>query len=51
MFCLEHGQAVATLLRSEPAQGALSAFVFWDAKRPITVRLLNHLDLDVLARP
>lgn len=38
------------LVMSEPAQEFLSAFVFWDSKRPITARLLNLLDLVALAR-
>jgi len=38
------------LVTSEPAREFLSAFIFWDAKRPITARLLNLLDLATLAR-
>lgn len=38
------------LVTSEPAREFLSAFIFWDAKRPITAQLLNLLDLAVLAR-
>jgi len=38
------------LVTSEPAREFLSAFVFWDSKRPITARLLNLLDLTALAR-
>jgi hypothetical protein len=38
------------LVTSRPAQEFLSALVFWDAKRPITARLLNLLDLAALAR-
>lgn len=37
------------MLHSEPAQSFLSAFVFWDAKRPITAQILNLLDLKALA--
>jgi hypothetical protein len=33
------------LLRSEPASGLLRAFLFWDAKRPITTDVLQRLDL------
>lgn len=38
------------LVTSEPAREFLSAFIFWDAKRPITAQLLNLLDLWALAR-
>jgi len=38
------------LVTSEPAKEFLSALIFWDAKRPITARLLNLLDLAALAR-
>jgi len=45
----EECHAVAALLRSAPAQELFSSLIFWDAKRPITARLLNQLDLDSLA--
>ena len=35
---------------SEPARAVWSAFVVWDAKRPVTVQLLNARDLMTLAR-
>jgi hypothetical protein len=38
------------LLQSEPAREFWSAFIFWDAKRPITAQILNLLDLAALAR-
>ena len=38
------------LVMSDPAKEFWSAFIFWDAKRPITAQLLNLLDLMVLAR-
>lgn len=37
------------LVQSEPARDFWSAFVFWDAKRPITAQILNLLDLEALA--
>lgn len=37
------------LLNTEEAKGFFSAFLFWDAKRPITAKLLSNLDLDALA--
>lgn len=38
------------LVRSEPAREFWSAFLFWDAKRPITSQTLNLLDFSALAR-
>ncbi len=38
------------LVTSEPAREFWSAFIFWDAKRPITAQLLNLLDLEALAQ-
>ena len=43
-------RCVASLLNSKAAREFLSAFIFWDSKRPITVDLLRRLDLPVLAR-
>lgn len=37
------------LLSSEPARDFLSAFVFRDAKRPVTAEMLNRLDIEALA--
>jgi hypothetical protein len=42
--------AACWLLRSDPARAVLSAFTFWDSKRPITKQVLDHLDLRALAR-
>ncbi|MGA2062142.1 MAG: methyltransferase domain-containing protein [Thermoguttaceae bacterium] len=39
-----------SLLSSEVAQEFYSAFVFWDAKRPITVDVLKQLNLIALAK-
>lgn len=49
--CPSQAQAeyLASLLNSSPAQAFYKAFVFWDAKRPITVDLLRRLDLRRLA--
>jgi hypothetical protein len=41
---------IAELLNSRPAREFYSAFVFWDAKRPITIDMLRRLDLSALAR-
>lgn len=43
-------RALHDLVTSEPAREFWSAFVFWDAKRPITAQILNLLDLAALAR-
>jgi hypothetical protein len=46
----EECKTLHELLRSEPAREFWSAFIFWDAKRPITAQILNLLDLAALAR-
>ena len=38
------------LVDSEPARQFWSSYIFWDAKRPITARILNLLDFEALAR-
>ena len=38
------------LLASQPANEFLCALTFWDAKRPITAKLLNQLDLVKVAK-
>lgn len=38
------------LVQSEPAREFWSAYIFWDAKRPITAQILNLLDFAALAR-
>ncbi|MDH3603273.1 MAG: SAM-dependent DNA methyltransferase [Candidatus Tectomicrobia bacterium] len=43
-------QGIASLLNSRMAREFFSAFIFWDAKRPITTDLLRRLDLWSLAR-
>jgi hypothetical protein len=40
---------VASLLNSEQAREFFSAFIFWDAKRPITVDVLARLDVTKIA--
>lgn len=39
---------IARLLNSDVAKEFYEAFIFWDAKRPITIELLRRLDLDAL---
>jgi hypothetical protein len=46
----EEAEFLAALLSSEPAKEFLSAFIFWDAKRPITVDVLKQLNLVALAK-
>lgn len=46
----QEAQFIADLLNSGPACGFYSAFVFWDAKRPITIDMLRRLDLAAVAR-
>jgi hypothetical protein len=46
----EQADFLATLLNSSPAQQFYRAFVFWDAKRPITADLLRKLDIRRLSR-
>ena len=45
----EDAGQLADLLNAQEARGFFNAFVFWDAKRPITVNLLGSLDLEALA--
>ena len=52
-FACNSAQECRTLQRlveSRPAQEFWSAFVFWDAKRPITAQTLNLLDFAAVAR-
>lgn len=42
-------QVLHDLVQSEPAREFWSAFVFWDAKRPITAHILNLLDFKAIA--
>lgn len=47
--CEAEARLLGRLLASSAAQEFFSAFVFWDAKRPITTELLRRLDLERLA--
>ena len=42
-------KAVADLLNSRVAQEFFSAFIFWDAKRPVTIEVLQRLNIAALA--
>lgn len=46
----EEASTVEALLNSQPAREFFSAFLFWDAKRPVTADVLRRLDLLTLAR-
>lgn len=41
---------ISEMLNSTVAKEFFSAFVFWDAKRPITIEMLQRIDLLMLAR-
>jgi hypothetical protein len=45
----EEAYFVASLFNSAPACEFLSAYIFWDAKRPITIEVLRRLNLQALA--
>lgn len=44
----EEAQHIANLLNSPIAKEFFQAFIFWDAKRPITIELLSRLNLAAL---
>ena len=46
----DEAEFVGQLLNSAAAEGFFKAFIFWDAKRPLTVDLLKRLDLSAVAR-
>ena len=46
----EEAACIAEMLNNEVAQKFFSAFIFWDAKRPVTIELLQRLDLLALAK-
>lgn len=46
----DEAEYVAELLNFDTARDFFSAFVFWDAKRPINIEILKLLDLGALAR-
>ncbi|MBI2843931.1 MAG: class I SAM-dependent methyltransferase [Armatimonadetes bacterium] len=43
-------ERLASLLNSEIARQFFQSLIFWDSKRPITIELLNRLDIKKLAR-
>ena len=47
---MKEARYTASLLNSAPAREFLAATIFWDAKRPITIETLRHLDLAALSR-
>ena len=44
----EEAEHLSSLLNSNIAKEFFEAFIFWDAKRPITVEILRRLDLSAL---
>ena len=50
--CQTEGDArlIANMVNSKSARGFFRSFIFWDAKRPVTVQLLGNLDLGLLAK-
>lgn len=45
---INEAATTAAILNSRPCQNLIDSLVFWDAKRPISKRLLTRLDLDAL---
>ena len=45
----EEAEMLLRILNSKPARELFSAFIFWDAKRPITTEILQKLNLLALA--
>jgi hypothetical protein len=48
--CREEAELIAEILNSEVARQFYQSFIFWDAKRPITAKILGRLDILALAR-
>lgn len=46
----EEAELLANILNSDIARQFFQAFIFWDAKRPVTSRILQRLDIPALAR-
>lgn len=46
----QEAQFIASLLNSPTAREFFSAFLFWDAKRPVTIDVLRRLNFFALAR-
>lgn len=46
----QEAEYIASMLGTPEAKAFFESYVFWDAKRPITVDLLRRLDLDTLER-
>ena len=46
----DEANTICELLSSNPAKQFFHSYIFWDSKRPITVHLLNKLDLNKLAK-
>lgn len=46
----EEADFIASLLNSDIAKEFFGAYIFWDAKRPITIDILRRLDIAALAQ-
>jgi hypothetical protein len=46
----QEAELIANLLNSEISKEFFSGFIFWDAKRPITVEVLQRLNIPALAQ-
>ena len=46
----QEAEYIASMLGTPEAKAFFESYVFWDAKRPITIDLLRRLDLDTLER-
>lgn len=46
----QEARIIHAMLSSKPAKEFYRAYIFWDAKRPITTKLLNRLDINKLAQ-
>lgn len=46
----KEAELIYSLLNSSIARDFFNAFIFWDAKRPITTDILNRLDILLIAR-
>jgi AraC-like DNA-binding protein len=46
----KEAELLSLMLNSKPAQDFFEGYIFWDAKRPITVDLLSSISIEKLAQ-
>lgn len=46
----KQAEFLVSILSSKPAQNFFEGYIFWDAKRPITVDLLSRIDIEKLVQ-